>query len=114
MQIPGLGNVVEDTDLGCYRSEAIPVPVLGGPPCRFVVDGYDADPTPEDFQSAIRTFLSLDRPVLIAAAPSIFAYYRDIMDDVMAAGDDDWYVEIRDQREHVRPHPLRERADRGP
>jgi hypothetical protein len=105
MQIPGLGNVVEDADLDWYRSEAIPVSVLGGAPCRFVVDGYDADPAPEDFQAAIRTFLSLDRSALTAAAPSIFAYYRDIMDDVVAAGDDDWYVEIGDPHDvfdHIR------------
>lgn len=94
MQIPGLGEVVEDADLGWYRTEAIPVPVLGGAPCRFIIDGYDEDPAPQDFHAAISTFLSLEGSVLTAAAPSIFAYYRDIMDDLVAAGDDDWYVEI--------------------
>jgi hypothetical protein len=30
--------------------------------------------------------------LLTAAAPSIFAYYRYFMDDVVASGDDDNYV----------------------
>lgn len=94
MRIPGLGEVVEDTDLGWHRSGPIPVPVLGDALCCFIVDGYDGDPAPEDFHTAVRNFLALDRSALTAAAPSVFAYYRDIMADVVAAGDDDWYVEI--------------------
>ncbi|MFI0450171.1 DUF6985 domain-containing protein [Actinomadura sp. 6N118] len=94
MQIPGFGQVVKDIDLGWYQSEPVPVPALGGVLCRVIVDGYDEDPAPEDFHAAIRAFLALERSALVAAAPSIFAYYRDIMDDVVDAGDDDWYVEI--------------------
>jgi hypothetical protein len=71
--------------------------------CRFVVDGYDDDPAQEDFHAAIRTFLALDRSVLEAAASSIYAYYRDVMDDVLAAGDDEGYVEI-DGPHHVFDH----------
>ncbi|TDC74028.1 hypothetical protein [Actinomadura sp. 7K507] len=105
MRIPGLGLLVEDAELGWYQSEPVPVPVLGGEPRRFYVDGYVDDPAPEDFHAAIRTFLSLDRSALTAAAPSIFAYYRDITDDILAAGDDDWYVEIKgpdDVLDHIR------------
>lgn len=105
MQIPGLGPVVADADLGWYRSDPIPVPVLNGASCRFVVDGYDGDPSPEDFHAAIRAFLALDRSALTGAAPSIFDYYRDVMADVVAAGDDDRYVAIEgsDQvLDHVR------------
>ncbi|SDI56196.1 DUF6985 domain-containing protein [Nonomuraea jiangxiensis] len=93
MQIPGLGPVLVD-DVGWYQSEPVPVPVLGGERCRIAVEGYDDDPAPEDFHAAIRTFLALDRSALTAATPSIFAYYRDVTDDIVAAGDDDWYVEI--------------------
>jgi hypothetical protein len=80
--------------------------VLGGLACRFVVDGYDDDPAQEDFHAAIRTFLALDRSALEAAASSIYAYYRDVMDDVLAAGDDVGYVEIDGPHhvlDHVRP-----------
>jgi hypothetical protein len=31
---------------------------------------------------------------LTAAAPSIFAYYRDTMDAVVASGEEDWWVEL--------------------
>jgi hypothetical protein len=105
MLFPGLGSLVKDPVLGWYESEPMPVPVLGDAECRIVVDGgYDGDHAPEDFHAAVRTFLTLDRSALDAAAPAIFAYYRDIMDDVVAAGDDDWYVEIEgphDVLDHV-------------
>jgi hypothetical protein len=70
-----------------------------------MVEGYDGDPAAEDFHAAIRTFLALDPSALTAATESIFAYYRDIMDDVVAAVDDEWYVEIagpHDVLDHVR------------
>ncbi|WP_245908495.1 DUF6985 domain-containing protein [Pseudosporangium ferrugineum] len=105
VQIPGLGMVVEDGDLGWYYSAPIPVAVLGGTACRFVLDGYDNDPVPEDFHAAIRTFRALDRSALGAATSSIFAYYRDVMDEARADGGDQWYVEVDSPHEvldHVR------------
>ncbi|MCO8269031.1 hypothetical protein M1L60_00340 [Actinoplanes sp. TRM 88003] len=87
-QIPGLGTVVKDDELGWYVSEPMPVAVLDGTVCQFHVDGYDDDPAPEEFHAAIRTFLALDRSALVAAAPSIFAYYRDVMELVEADEDD--------------------------
>jgi hypothetical protein len=105
MQIPGLGPVVEDTELGWHRSRPIPVPVLGGTPCVIAVEDYDADPAKDDFHAAIRAFLALDPSALTAAAPWIYAYYRDVMDDVVAAGDDGYHVAIdgpHDVLEHVR------------
>ncbi|WP_433495500.1 DUF6985 domain-containing protein [Micromonospora sp. CA-248089] len=93
MQIPDLGAVVKDADLGWYRSAPIPVPVLGGGPCLIMIDGYDDDPAQEDFHAAIRNFLALDHSALAAAASSIYDYYRDVM-DILAVGDDEWPVEI--------------------
>ncbi|WP_327151564.1 DUF6985 domain-containing protein [Nocardia sp. NBC_01329] len=105
MQIPDLGTFVLDGELGWYKSEPIPVAVLDGAWCRLILDGYDDDPAPEDFHAAIRAFLGLDPSALRAAATSIFAYYRDIMDDIVASGDDDWYVGIESPHDvfnHVR------------
>ncbi|GAA2864001.1 hypothetical protein Acy02nite_72130 [Actinoplanes cyaneus] len=90
MEIAGLGVVVLDDKLGCWLSEEIAIPVLDDTPCLVAIRGYDDDPAPEDFHAAIRNFLTLDRSVLLAAAPHIFAYYRDVTED---AGDD-WRVEI--------------------
>ncbi|TDP96782.1 hypothetical protein EV186_104770 [Labedaea rhizosphaerae] len=83
-----------DDGAGWYRSAPLPVPMLGGAPCEIIVEGYDEDQRKDDFHEAIRTFLALDPSVLTAAAPSIFAYYRDFMSAV--AGDDDtaWDVKI--------------------
>ncbi|MFV2087584.1 DUF6985 domain-containing protein [Micromonospora sp. LOL_021] len=94
VQIPHLGTVTKTAEPGWYRSAPIPVPVLGGGPCRIRVDGYDDDPAQEDFHAAIRNFLALDRSAFAVAAPSIYAYYRDVADDLLAAGDDEWHVEI--------------------
>ncbi|WP_433788786.1 DUF6985 domain-containing protein [Actinoplanes sp. CA-252034] len=94
MHIVGLGAIVEDADLGWYRSEAVPVAVLGGAECRFALEGYADDSAPDDFHAAIRNFLALDRSAIEAAASSIFAYYRDVTDQVMADGDDGGCVAI--------------------
>ena len=81
MHIPGLGAVVEDSEEEWLRSsEPIPVPVLGRT-CHVVLEGYEDDDAQEDFHAAIRSFLTIDRSVLEAAAPHIFAYYRDVQDD---------------------------------
>jgi hypothetical protein len=106
VQIPGLGPVSEDADLGWYHSAPLAVPVLGSAPCRVVLDGYADDARQEDFHEAIRTFLTLDPSALTAAAPSIFAYYRDVMNDLLAHGEDDLYIDIEgphDVLNHVRP-----------
>ncbi|NEA32735.1 hypothetical protein [Streptomyces sp. SID13031] len=75
MEIPGLGAVVEDDAFEGYRSKAVPVGVLGGLECEFVVQGYDEEEDQEDFHAAIRTFLSLGPSALTEAAPAVYAYY---------------------------------------
>src|SRR5687768_1294840 len=80
--------------LGCASPVACAVCTFPAPARQIVVNGYDEDPAQADVDAAIRAFLALDRDALASAAPHIFAYYRDIMDDVVAAGDDDCYVEI--------------------
>ncbi|MFI1994801.1 DUF6985 domain-containing protein [Actinoplanes sp. NPDC020271] len=116
MEIPGLGVMVLDEKLGYRLSGEIPVPVLDGTPCLFAVRGYEEDPAPEDFHTAVRNFLALGRAVLKAAAPHIFAYYQD----VTAGADDDWLVAIdspADVLDHVRFVELvtveRDRLDDG-
>jgi hypothetical protein len=77
MQIPGLGEVQKDEDLGWYFGPSMAIPVLRGEACCVVVDGYDGDPRPEDFHAAIASFLALDATALEQAAPFVFAYYKD-------------------------------------
>ncbi len=105
MQIPGLGPVDWEADLGWYEGGPVAVPLLGGAPCRVIVRGYRDDPAAADFHAAIDAFLALDRSALTAATPEIFAYYRDVMNDLVEAGDHDSYVRIAGPSEvldHVR------------
>jgi hypothetical protein len=90
MEIPGLGPVVLQDSYGWYRSEPVPVPVLGAA-CRFDVEGYQDDPRKEDFHAAIASFLEANPSALHAAAPAIFAYYRDVKTEV---GDEDDFPAI--------------------
>lgn len=91
MEIPGLGPVTHDPDLGWYQSSPIRVPVLGGVSRTFAVEGYDDDPSPSEFHDAIAAFLHLDEIVLHASAPSVFDYYLDVQSDV---GDEEGFPSI--------------------
>jgi hypothetical protein len=86
MEIPGLGPMTVDADLGNYVSALLPVPALGGALCRFVVVGYDDDDAKGDFQEAIGAFLGLDESALKFASVPIFEYYLDVKTEL---GDDD-------------------------
>jgi hypothetical protein len=92
VEIPGLGPVTYDDELGWHRSEALPVPALGGAVCHVLVNGYDDDPAKDEIHEVISAFLTADETAWRAAAPSIFEYYEDVTAGLDA--DDDWYVEI--------------------
>ncbi|WP_328323252.1 hypothetical protein OHA70_30300 [Kribbella sp. NBC_00382] len=78
MEIPGLGPVVEDEAFEGYRSKAVPVAVLGGVDCEFLVQGYEEPEDREDFHAAIRSFLELDPGALTDARQAIYEYYLKI------------------------------------
>ena len=90
--LPSAAVPARDDEFGWYRGEPRPIGALLGATCEVVVDGYDDDPDPSSVHAAIATFLALDDSALRAAAPSIFEYYRHIMD--MAPEDWEWRVEI--------------------
>lgn len=102
MEIPRLGRFTED-EYGSYRSDPVAIPVLWNATCHFVFAGYDDDPVQADFHTAVSAFLDLEEPVLMAAAPSIFEYYLDVVSD---HGDDPVPVLIEsagDVLAHVHP-----------
>jgi hypothetical protein len=78
MEIPGLGLMTEDEDLGWFVSEPIAIPPLGGNDRRVVVRGYEGDASPTDFHAAIKNLLSADESVLRHAAPYVYEYYTDM------------------------------------
>lgn len=97
MEIPGLGNVTLDTKFGWYYSEPIPVPVLGGKPCRIVIEGYDEDSRKEEYHAAIANFLSVDASVLKEAEGHVFSYYKNCNDN-WEPGDEEFLM-IQSARE---------------
>jgi hypothetical protein len=92
MEIPIIGTVTKDEELGWYYSEPIPVQVLGGQRCRFILSGYDDDANKDDFHTAIKNFLSINESVLHDAEPHIFQYYQDFNADWEA--DDEEFITI--------------------
>jgi hypothetical protein len=116
MEIPGLGNVTWDTKYDWYRSDPVPVPVLGGKPCRIIVEGYDEDSRKEDYHAAIANFLSVDQLVLKEAEGHVFRYYKDC--NKYWGPEDKEYVMIQSAIEvwrHVRlgDEPMVSRRDSG-
>ncbi|MFJ3641015.1 DUF6985 domain-containing protein [Streptomyces sp. NPDC090108] len=102
MEIPGLGPVSIDANLGDYVSQPLPVPVFGGALCRFVVVGYDDDHAKVDFGTAISAFAGLDESALRSASGPVFQYYLDAKtevggdeDFVSIAGPDDVWSHVR-------------------
>lgn len=84
MEVPGLGEMTKDEDLGWYFSQPIAVPMFGGKPCRIVLDGYDDDDRKDNFHVAIANFLSGGPGVLREADEPLFRYYRDF---------EEWWLE---------------------
>jgi hypothetical protein len=78
MEIPGLGAVSKDAELGWHYSKPIAVPILGRK-CQMVIEGYDEDTNKTEFHAAIQNFLSLDPAVLKEAESYIFQYYQDCL-----------------------------------
>jgi hypothetical protein len=77
MEVPGLGEVTKDERFGWYYSQPIAVPMLGGKPCRIVLEDYDGDERKEDFHVAIANFLSAPPSVLRDGDEPLFRYYKD-------------------------------------
>ena len=89
MEIPGIGTVTKSKLYRWYCSQPVPVPVLGGKPCTFIVEGYDSDQNKDDFHTAIANFLRIGRSVLNEAAPHLFQYYQDCKEGMEYDDDDD-------------------------
>ncbi len=103
MEIPGLGTVVKDNEWNWYRSQPIPMPVLGGKVCEIIVEGYDEDPNKAEFHVAIANFLSAGPSVLQEAEHHVYQYYLDC--NCYWQPDDEKYVAIKspgDAWQHAR------------
>lgn len=78
MNIPGLGEVTKDEQLGWYCSAPMPVALLRGQECRVVLEGYVEDIAKEQYHAAIANLLSSSFSVLRAAEQYVFQYYQEM------------------------------------
>lgn len=87
MEIPGVGPLTLDPDLGAYRSEPVTANVLGGTVGHFLID-EDTDPADDlaPVHEAARAFLALDPGALEAASSHVYAYYVDMVTIGRASG----------------------------
>jgi hypothetical protein len=87
----GLG-FVKDPVLDRYISRWVPIKMLNGQACRFVVEGYDSDDHQDGFRTAIVNLVAADETVLQQAEPYLYQYYQD-SNPMWEPGDDE-YVAI--------------------
>lgn len=78
MNIPCLGDVTKDEQLGWYCSPPIHLPLLKQLDCRIIVEGYDDDDGKAEFHSAIANLLACDFAVLKEAEQHVYRYYKDV------------------------------------
>jgi hypothetical protein len=86
VDLPGLGQLTRDDELGWYTSQPVTLPILGGRACPVVLDGYDDDPDPEAFHRAVADLLNAPPAVLLEAEPYLVQYCSDA-NDVWEPGD---------------------------
>lgn len=89
MQIPMLGNMTLDERYGWIYSAPVYLKMLDRD-IQFILEAYEEDGNKQDFELAIREFLSLGHEVLNAAEPHIFAYYRDVNGDYWEPSDQEY------------------------
>lgn len=91
LEIPGIGTLVEDPDMGWHESAPVVQPLLNGAECNVVLEGYD-EADHEGFLRVAAHLLANDFSTLREAEGEIFAYYQDFKPYWQPG--DDAYVEI--------------------
>ena len=93
MDLPGVGTLTLERDLGWYYSEPMPSATLDGTVGRLVVDEEHLTDA-GDVAAAAVAFLSGDGSALRAASDHVFAYYLDTVREVREQGWDATLPEI--------------------
>lgn len=108
MEIPPLGKLERhDRFADWLESSEVEVPYFDGARLGFVLEAFEADPAPDDFVSAIASFLRLTVDDRALATPYVFQNYLDFMeiagedDDVVIASADGVWSHVHPTRVHV-------------
>jgi hypothetical protein len=92
MNVPGIGTVTKDDELGWYFSEPLAISALRGRICRIVLEGYAEDPKQEEFHIAIANLLSSERDLLDEAEEYVYLYYEGVRSTLLPS--DSGYADI--------------------
>jgi len=76
---PLLGELTFDDALGGLVSASRPIRFLRGHACRFILEDYADDPTPEEVRAAVRDALDAGPALLKAAQPHVVQYRADML-----------------------------------
>jgi hypothetical protein len=99
--IDGIGQLTRDPDIEEWlRSDEITTGYFTGTKVRFVLEDIESDPAPEDFAAAVGNFLALGKADRDAAAPYVYANYREFVD---AIDEDEWGFTKMEIWSHVKP-----------
>jgi hypothetical protein len=79
MDDPLLGRLDYDEAQGGWVSGARAIRFLGGHQCRFVLEGYAADPRPDEIRVAVQNVLDSGPSLLSKAEPHLLAYREDML-----------------------------------
>ncbi|GGC60630.1 DUF6985 domain-containing protein [Undibacterium terreum] len=117
MLIEQLGALTKDEELDDWLISApVAVPYLGGIELEFVLEGMEDDAHPEEFASAVASFLAKNKSEQAKAAPHLLEAYRSAAAAIVPEKP---ACEIRTEDQtwpHVRPEEVRvcrrQRGDR--
>ncbi len=92
MIIEPLGQLQRDPDIEeWFVSGDVSIPYLVGESLQFIIESIEDDEAPEEFEQAIRNFLSLSEVDRQEATPYVFQNYRCFVD---AVGEDEFNFTI--------------------
>jgi hypothetical protein len=77
MEFPKLGILKKDPKRNLFRSEPIPVSMLSGKECAFILEYHDIALNKGDFQLAVSNFLSATTDVLKDVEEDVYQYFKD-------------------------------------
>lgn len=85
MDFPGIGKLT-GKDSSWLESDPVPVRMLAGQLCRFLMVDYADDDAKGDFHAAVSQFLALGPEVLVEASETVFRYYKDYEEQWLKGG----------------------------
>lgn len=91
LEIPGIGILEEDPDMGWHESAPVALPLFNGAEYNLIIEGY-SDEHREAIFATVANLLSRDFSVLREVEGEIYAYYTDCKPYWQPG--DEGYVEI--------------------